>query len=235
MKKFFTLIAAVAMAASVNAQDYVIQGGDAATYTAAGEGQSSITYAGTSYSKSAEISCTSAEGFIGYILKDGKSFANGGALTYNETEYTTIKLSNGAPTWFTIPNGVTISKVEIVGYSNDAETDSWISSLTNGTDEEVYTSDGAGECLPKGKGSSIGTITIDNLSLKGHFVIKNGGKQPCVIINLYKEGSPTAINSAVAEVESADADAPAYNLAGQKVGDNAKGIIIKNGKKYIRK
>lgn len=50
-----------------------------------------------------------------------------------------------------------------------------------------------------------------------------------------KVDGATGINSAVAEVESADADAPAYNLAGQKVGDNAKGIIIQNGKKYIRK
>ena len=25
-----------------------------------------------------------------------------------------------------------------------------------------------------------------------------------------------------------------FNLAGQKVGDNAKGLVIKNGKKYIK-
>ena len=31
-----------------------------------------------------------------------------------------------------------------------------------------------------------------------------------------------------------DKDAPAYNLAGQKVGKNYKGIVIKNGKKYVK-
>ena len=25
-----------------------------------------------------------------------------------------------------------------------------------------------------------------------------------------------------------------FNLAGQKVGDNAKGLVIKNGKKYVK-
>lgn len=32
-----------------------------------------------------------------------------------------------------------------------------------------------------------------------------------------------------------DADAPAYNLAGQRVNANAKGLVIKNGKKYVNK
>jgi len=32
-----------------------------------------------------------------------------------------------------------------------------------------------------------------------------------------------------------DADAPMYNLAGQRVGENAKGIVIKNGKKMVIK
>ena len=32
-----------------------------------------------------------------------------------------------------------------------------------------------------------------------------------------------------------DANAPAYNLAGQRVNANAKGLVIKNGKKYVNK
>ncbi len=34
---------------------------------------------------------------------------------------------------------------------------------------------------------------------------------------------------------TANADAPAYNLAGQKVADGFKGLVIKNGKKYMMK
>ncbi len=46
-------------------------------------------------------------------------------------------------------------------------------------------------------------------------------------------GSTTGISKVTAD--SADADAPVYNLAGQRVGKNAKGVLIKNGKKYVVK
>lgn len=44
---------------------------------------------------------------------------------------------------------------------------------------------------------------------------------------------PTGINSIT--TDAADANAPAYNLFGQRVGKNAKGVLIKNGKKYVVK
>lgn len=45
------------------------------------------------------------------------------------------------------------------------------------------------------------------------------------------DGTATGIKN----VNAANADAPAYNLAGQRVNANTKGIIIKNGKKYLVK
>lgn len=42
---------------------------------------------------------------------------------------------------------------------------------------------------------------------------------------------PTGINS----LNAADSNAPVYNLAGQQVGKNYKGIVVKNGKKAIVK
>lgn len=44
---------------------------------------------------------------------------------------------------------------------------------------------------------------------------------------------PTGINNIT--TEATDANAPAYNLSGQCVGKNAKGVLIKNGKKYVVK
>lgn len=44
--------------------------------------------------------------------------------------------------------------------------------------------------------------------------------------------APTAINNVAAETA---ADGQRYNLAGQKVGKNAKGLYIMNGKKYMKK
>ena len=45
---------------------------------------------------------------------------------------------------------------------------------------------------------------------------------------------PTGINEVTTEAQDA-ADGPAYNLAGMRVGDDYKGIVIVNGKKFIRK
>ena len=36
-------------------------------------------------------------------------------------------------------------------------------------------------------------------------------------------------------VEKFDANAPVYNLAGQRVSKNTKGILIQNGKKFVNK
>ena len=46
-------------------------------------------------------------------------------------------------------------------------------------------------------------------------------------------GVTTGINGVVAD--EVNADAPVYNLAGQRVNKNVKGILIKNGKAFINK
>ena len=43
----------------------------------------------------------------------------------------------------------------------------------------------------------------------------------------------TGINNV--ETDTKDANAPVYNLSGQRVNDSYKGIVIKNGKKYINR
>lgn len=45
-------------------------------------------------------------------------------------------------------------------------------------------------------------------------------------------GQPTGINGVVSA--KADVNAPVYNLAGQRVNNNFKGIAIQNGKKFIK-
>lgn len=51
--------------------------------------------------------------------------------------------------------------------------------------------------------------------------------------SLYKMEVATGVSHVAAEKQ--DADAPIYNLAGQRVSKNAKGILIQNGKKFIVK
>ncbi len=45
-------------------------------------------------------------------------------------------------------------------------------------------------------------------------------------------GNPTGIKTIMASEDNADA--PLYNLAGQRVGKSYKGIVIRNGKKYVK-
>ena len=44
-------------------------------------------------------------------------------------------------------------------------------------------------------------------------------------------------STGIKEVENRkeDANAPLYNLAGQRVGKDYKGVVIKNGQKYIQR
>lgn len=52
------------------------------------------------------------------------------------------------------------------------------------------------------------------------------------ILMIDEEDEPTAISEVVSDEKE---DGVAYNLAGQPVGDDYKGIVIKNGKKYLQK
>ena len=52
-------------------------------------------------------------------------------------------------------------------------------------------------------------------------------------VTFTKGGGETGISNAVAA--KADVNAPVYNLAGQRVNANFKGIAIQNGKKFIAK
>lgn len=50
---------------------------------------------------------------------------------------------------------------------------------------------------------------------------------------VFSDGTATGIDAAVAA--EAEAETPAYNVAGQQVGKDYKGIVIKNGKKFVQK
>lgn len=53
-------------------------------------------------------------------------------------------------------------------------------------------------------------------------------------LNVVVGGGTTGIESAI-EVNADDANAQTYNIAGQAVGHNYKGIVIRNGKKFFNK
>ena len=74
------------------------------------------------------------------------------------------------------------------------------------------------------------TLEADYASLK---LGRNGNTGTNVTVLKVVRGGSTGINSV--NVEKENANAPMYNLAGQRVNNNAKGIVIQNGKKFIKK
>ena len=95
--------------------------------------------------------------------------------------------------------------------------------------------------LPEsGNWSDFETQTVDLTPYAGK-KIKIGFKYtsteeaagPWEIKNISITGLATGINKV--ETDTEDANAPEYNLTGQRVNDSYKGIVIKNGKKYINR
>ena len=82
------------------------------------------------------------------------------------------------------------------------------------------------------------TVKFSSLSADAEYKVKlegdEGGKAGDMSVYGIKfdTGSSTGITSVENAVE---ADAATYNVAGQCVNANAKGIVIKNGKKYINR
>ena len=68
----------------------------------------------------------------------------------------------------------------------------------------------------------------------GHAYLMLSEVQAREFIGIFGEDISTGINSIDNGQLTMDNDAPAYNLAGQKVGKGYKGIVVKNGKKYVK-
>ena len=76
----------------------------------------------------------------------------------------------------------------------------------------------------------------------GGFALTEGDAEPVVVFEAVEGDNPLpeitfGSEAGVEAIEAAtyDVNAPVYNVMGQKVNDDYKGIVIKNGKKFIRK
>ena len=97
---------------------------------------------------------------------------------------------------------------------------------TDGDEGTVLTLDDSFKASEK----LTGTVEFDVAADESYYVFCTGSKIG-FFGYIFTPGTESGINTINAE---AAADAPAYNLAGQKVGKNYKGIIVKNGKKVLK-
>jgi hypothetical protein len=150
-------------------------------------------------------------------------------------------------------NGFTVEGVTISSEASVTPSSDWImygsyDTFNNDETKEVYdftTNNTVKELAATGsikglrafmmKGATEETVKAINSNV--NLIYGGGSGEPAQALAdffLFLDGgTTTGINSI--ENGQIDNDAPAYNLAGQKVGKGYKGIVIKNGKKVVMK
>lgn len=207
MKKIFTLIAVAAMALTANAQGkYAMEEGETIA-------------AGTQPAKDKRVAtCKLVFGEGGDDFKAAQADTQvDGYTAYTPGNGTNGNKENG--TFYlltpTIDGNITVAVVLNADKAFYIEEDGTALEDFNGikVDDKYY-----------------GTYTFNVKANKTYKVYCAGSKLGFYGFEL-KEGSATGINAVKAE----NANAAAFNLAGQKVAENYKGVVIKDGKKVVIK
>ena len=233
MKKFFTLIAAVALAASVNAQGtYAVQVGDKVN---AGDKITSVknvtlTYmenAGTAFADGKATDNWADGDFTAYVcgVNNGK-LVSGAEPTGCVYKFETVKAGSvtvgvqlGGTKGFHILNA-DFAEVAPASYNLPAAKDGA---------SQKFTQNQKGENIIAEK--SNGTVTFSVAEGGTYYVFAAGSKMGFYGFK-YVTGTSTGISSVNAA--AAKKNGKTYNMAGQEVSSSAKGLIIKNGKKYVK-
>lgn len=223
MKKFFTLIAAVALAASVNAQ--------VLTFT-------------QKYAKGSVPETFSADGLeLKVVDKDGKMEVDANSQYFGTAESYknfSFRLKSGGKSLtknnliLTVPSDGTL-KVYVRTGSSSA-TDRNVVLTQNGTEL-------VNKILLESEAVSV-PMTVDNVTkdTKVFPVISVPVKQgdvaityPVNSVNFYGfELVKTSTDISSVNAAAVKKNCKTYNMAGQEVSSSAKGLIIKNGKKYVK-
>ena len=234
MKKFFTLIAAVAMAASMNAQGtYAVQVDDNVN---AGDQITSVenitlTYmenAGTAFNPGKAMGNWADADFVAYVSgkNNGKLVSKAeptGCVYKFETKKAgslTVGVQLGPDKGFHVLDA-TFAEVTPASYNLPSAKDG---------DSQEFTQNGKGENIIAEK--SNGTVTFNVADGGTYYVLAAGTKMGFYGFK-YVTGTSTGISDIQAPKSSKDGTT--FNLLGQKVANDAKGIVIKNGKKFINK
>ena len=234
MKKFFTFIAAVAMAASVNAQGtYAVAEGEEVT---AGDQITSVnnvtlTYcenAGTAFAGGKAMGNWADADFGAYVCgKNSGKLVSDAAPTGCVYKFETAKAGSvtvgvqlGGTKGFHILDA-DFAEVAPASYNLPAAKDG---------DSQEFTQNEKGENIIAEK--SNGTVTFSVAEGGTYYVFAAGSKMGFYGFK-YVTGTSTGISDIQAPKSSKDG--ATFNLLGQKVVNDATGIVIKNGKKFINK
>lgn len=167
---------------------------------------------------------------------NGSQFATvtGGSVMYQNNNTTAYKAVNGgkfyigtSSAYFKIDLNTPLQTGDIITFSNMPATSNGANGVyigTSSTDKSYQTTtDVIGDVqfvVPEGL-NGVSTIYINRVQGKGTSFAG---------VTITRETSASGITTITVPNRSAT-----FNLSGQQVGDNYKGIVIKNGKKYIIK
>ena len=183
-------------------------------------------------SESEETAITSLE-IVPETANGDWTFSNGCSMTMSTAkDYSTssscgiksIKYSNNVTYTIHLPEGISISSIDFQGFANDDNADGYLAELngkTFGSTDYVFPSRTGGKAVSY-------NIELDN-SVSGSISMKFV-KQVGMRITL-NVAAPTGIAPISIDI---DQNAKSFNLRGQLVGKNNKGIIIRKGKKVIK-
>ena len=175
----------------------------------------------------------------------GTSCTLNGAVNPGGSSASYLKLRTGSGDWiFTVKEGYMITDISIEAFQNntsDVATEGAIkiSSITADDGSNLLTSDVP---LPLNGSGKTASVAIDNLSATQNIKVSfdnsglpaSGAQKQCyaiVTITYEKSTGIEVVNAAT----NAKTDAPAYyyNLQGQRVAPNTKGIVIYKGMKFF--
>lgn len=233
MKKFFTLIATVAMATSMNAQGtYAVQVGD--NVVKAGDQITSVknitlTYmenAGTDFAAGKAMTNWADADFVAYV--SGKS--NGKLVSGAEPTGCVYKFETAKAGSVTVGVQLNANKGFHILDAAFAEVTPVSYNLPSAKDgnSQTFAQNEKGENIVSAK--SNGVVKI-NVAEGGTYYILAAGTKLGFYGFKYEVGTSTGISSI--EATSAQ-NGKTYNMAGQLVSDSYKGLVIKNGKKYVK-
>ena len=233
MKKFFTLIAAVALAASVNAQGtYAVQVGDKVN---AGDKITSVenitlTYmenTGTAFADGKATDNWADADFTAYVCgKNNGKLVKGAEPTGCVYKFETAKA--GSVTVGIQLGGTKGFHILDAEFAEVAPASYNLPSAKDG-ESQKFTQNEKNENIIAAKSNGIVTL---NVAAGGTYYVLAAGTRLGFFGFKYTIGTGTGISSVNAA--AAKKDGKTYNMAGQEVSSSAKGIVIKNGKKYVK-
>lgn len=232
MKKFFTLIAAVAMAASMNAQGtYAVQVGDKVN---AGDKITSVENITLTYMENAGVAFADGKATTNWADADFTAYVcgkNSGKL-HSDAEPTGC-----AYKFETVKAGSVTVAVQLSGNKGFHILDADFAEVAPASYNLPAAKDGDSQKFEQnGKGENIiaeksnGTVTFSVAEGGTYYVLAAGTKMGFFGFK-YEAGTSTGISSIEAVAKN---DGKTYNMAGQQVSGSFKGLVIKNGKKYVK-